>query len=83
VQQRGRRLARHAVVAVGGAGGHALEQGQHAAHAGMRSSAATKCISDVPGLAKHSSTPLAASVVTRDSAPFMGLDGGVMVGFSR
>ena len=38
---------------------------------GMRSSAATKCISDVPGLAKHVSTPLASNVWTRDSAPFI------------
>ena len=38
---------------------------------GMRSSAATKCISEVPGLAKQTSTPLAARVDTRDSAPFV------------
>ena len=38
------------------------------------SSAATKCISDVPGLAKQVSTPLASSVRTRLSAPFMGRD---------
>src|ERR1700674_2500302 len=35
-----------------------------------RSSAATKCISDVPGLLKHTSTPPATSVRTRLSAPF-------------
>src|SRR5258706_7400004 len=35
------------------------------------SSAATKCISDVPGFAKHTSTPLASSVRTSVSAPFM------------
>src|SRR5258706_12582777 len=35
------------------------------------SSAATKCISDVPGLVKHTSTSLAISVRTRLSAPFM------------
>src|SRR5689334_11166573 len=35
-----------------------------------RSSAATKCISEVPGLAKHSSTPPPTSVRTRLSAPF-------------
>src|SRR5215467_8509294 len=36
-----------------------------------RSSAATKCISEVPGLAKHTSTPPATKVRTRLSAPFM------------
>src|SRR5450631_1506790 len=35
-----------------------------------RSSAATKCISLVPGLAKQVSTPDASSVRTRVSAPF-------------
>ena len=35
-----------------------------------RSSAATKCISDVPGLAKHTLTPPPTSVRTRLSAPF-------------
>src|SRR5689334_15625363 len=35
------------------------------------SSAATKCISDVPGFAKHTSTPQPTNVRTRDSAPFM------------
>src|SRR5262249_3507320 len=35
-----------------------------------RSSAATKCISDVPGLPKHTSTPPPTSVRTRLSAPF-------------
>src|SRR5579862_3188892 len=38
---------------------------------GMRSSAATKCISDVPGLQKQVSTPLFSSVCTRLSAPFI------------
>src|SRR5262245_57874525 len=37
---------------------------------GTRSSAATKCISLVPGLAKQVSTPDASSVRTRVSAPF-------------
>src|SRR6185369_2654861 len=36
-----------------------------------RSSAATKCISEVPGLEKQTSTPLATSVRTRLSAPFI------------
>src|SRR5439155_24652024 len=40
----------------------------------MLSSAATKCISDVPGFAKQTSTPLAISVRTRLSAPFMARD---------
>jgi hypothetical protein len=35
------------------------------------SKAATKCIFDVAGLAKQTSTPLAISVLTRLSAPFM------------
>src|SRR5215475_8015715 len=39
---------------------------------GTRSSAATKCISDVPGLEKQVSTPLRSRVWTRLSAPFMG-----------
>src|SRR6185312_4266696 len=36
-----------------------------------RSSAATKCISDVPGLAKHTLTPPPTIVRTRLSAPFI------------
>src|SRR5215212_5179796 len=36
-----------------------------------RSSAETNCISDVPGFAKHVSTPLASSVRRIASAPFM------------
>src|SRR5438105_6144601 len=36
-----------------------------------RSSAATKCISEVPGLAKHTLTPPPTKVRTRLSAPFM------------
>src|SRR6202007_1544549 len=36
-----------------------------------RSRAATKCISEVPGLAKHTLTPPATRVRTRLSAPFM------------
>ena len=36
-----------------------------------RSTADTKCISEVPGFAKHTSTPLATSVRSRLSAPFM------------
>src|SRR6516162_1966953 len=36
-----------------------------------RSRAATKCISDVPGFAKQTSTPQADKVRTRLSAPFM------------
>src|SRR3546814_6756060 len=38
---------------------------------GTWSSAATKCISEVPGLAKQVSTPDASSVRTRLSAPFI------------
>src|SRR5690606_34930552 len=38
-----------------------------------RSSAATKCISEVPGLAKQTVTPPATSVRTRHSAPFMSI----------
>src|SRR3546814_9324369 len=41
----------------------------------IRSSATTKCISDVPGLAKQVSTPDATSVWTRLSAPFIGSSG--------
>src|ERR1700730_7594597 len=36
-----------------------------------RSSAATKCISEVPGLVKQTLTPPATSVRTRLSAPFI------------
>ena len=39
---------------------------------GTRSSAATKCISEVPGLQKQVSTPLFSRLWTRLSAPFMG-----------
>ena len=38
---------------------------------GTRSSAATKCISDVPGLEKQVVTPLFNSECTRLSAPFI------------
>ncbi len=36
---------------------------------GIRSSALTKCISEVPGFAKHTSTPLCTKVSTSVSAP--------------
>ena len=39
--------------------------------AGTSSSAATKCISEVPGLAKQTSTPASTSVERRARAPFM------------
>ena len=45
---------------------------------GMRSSAATKCISDVPGLEKQVLTPLFSSECTRLSAPFMFLISGLV-----
>ena len=49
--------------------------GEHAVvtvhHEGWSSSAATKCISDVPGFANTVSTPFFNSVLTRDCAPFM------------
>ncbi|GEC49743.1 hypothetical protein BJA01nite_73850 [Bradyrhizobium japonicum] len=38
---------------------------------GTRSSAATKCISEVPGLVKQTSTPPLTIVRTRLSAPFI------------
>ena len=37
---------------------------------GTESSAATKCISDVPGFVKHTSTPESTSVRMRACAPF-------------
>src|SRR5690242_4732256 len=40
------------------------------------SSAATKCISEVPGLVKHTSTPPATSVRARLSAPFIEVSSG-------
>jgi len=42
---------------------------------GSLSSAATKCISLVPGLVKQTSMPASASVVMRAWAPFMGVVG--------
>ena len=71
VEQRGRRLVGHPRVAVGRAGDDALEQPEHRAHPGTVSSAATKCISDVPGFAKQTSTPESTSVRIRAWAPFM------------
>ena len=72
VQQRGGRLAGHAPVAVGAAGDDVLLQRRaRSACPAMRSSAATKCISLVPGLAKQMSTPQPSSVRTRLSAPFI------------
>src|SRR5439155_21389297 len=38
---------------------------------GTESSAATKCISDVPGFVKHTSTPASTSVRISACAPFM------------
>src|SRR5258708_6928728 len=43
---------------------------------GTESNAATKCISEVPGLAKHTSTPASTSVRIRDCAPFISLLNG-------
>ncbi len=40
------------------------------------SSAATKCISDVPGFVKQTLTPPATSVRARLSAPFIGVSFG-------
>src|SRR5688572_26853826 len=40
---------------------------------GTSSSAATKCISEVPGFMKHTSTPASTSVRMSALAPFMGL----------
>src|SRR6266404_5447187 len=40
------------------------------------SSAATKCISEVPGLVKHTLTPPATSVRARLSAPFIEVSSG-------
>src|ERR1035438_5651737 len=42
----------------------------------MSSSPATKCISEVPGLAKHVVTPLASSVASNACAPFTGVMAG-------
>ncbi len=52
--------------------GNGLANLHNARRAGTPSSAATKCISDVPGLAKQTSTPAPVSVRRRASAPFMG-----------
>jgi len=38
---------------------------------GIESTDATKCISDVPGLLKQTSTPQLTRVCTRDCAPFI------------
>src|SRR5204862_1119165 len=46
-----------------------------------RSSAATKCISEVPGLAKQTSTPPATNVRTRLSAPFIASPLSTLLGF--
>ena len=72
VEQRGRRPTGHPGVPVGGAGGHPLEQGQDAAHPGTSSSAATKCISEVPGFMKQVSTPWSTRVRISAWAPFTG-----------
>src|SRR4051812_11894242 len=54
---------------------------------GIRSSAATKCISEVPGLVKQVSTPQANKVCTRLSAPFIptprSIGGGTLRGTAR
>ena len=44
---------------------------EHAAHLRHRVERGTKCISDVPGLVKHVSTPLSTSVRISAWAPFM------------
>ena len=53
MKQRRGRLLRHAAIAVGGAGDDALEQARTQRISATRSRAATKCISEVPGLVKH------------------------------
>jgi hypothetical protein len=71
MQTAGGRSIRHSVVAVGRAAAHAFEQTQHATHAFNSVERADKIISDVPGLAKQTSTPPFNNVRTRLSAPFM------------
>ena len=71
MEERRCRLVAHPVIAVCGAGHDALEQAEHAAHPVDPVERGTKCISDVPGLAKHTSTPPPTSVCTRLSAPFI------------
>ena len=53
VEQRRGRLVRHAGVAVGGARWRHPRRGKHPRISGTSSSAATKCISEVPGVLKH------------------------------
>ena len=72
VQERRGRRTGHAAVAVGRAGGDAFEQRRGCARiSGTSSSAATNCISDVPGFAKHTSTPFATRVRMSACAPFI------------
>jgi hypothetical protein len=71
VQQRDRRPIGHAAVAVGGTGDDTLEKPSTARISGTASSWATKCISEVPGFAKHVSTPDATSVRISACAPFI------------
>jgi hypothetical protein len=50
---------------------HALEQAQHRAHAGDTIQSADEVHLGRPGMAKQTSTPLATSVRSSASAPFM------------
>ncbi len=79
MQQRAGRLAGHSRVAVGRSRDHALEQSSTGRIPSTESSAATKCISDVPGFPKHTSTPLAISERNRLSAPFMVVTSGCQI----
>ncbi len=71
MQQCARRFFSHARVAVCRSGNDTFEETKDATISVTRSSAATMCISEVPGFVKQVSTPPAISVRIRLSAPFI------------
>jgi hypothetical protein len=71
VQQRGGGLAGHAGVAVGGAGGHALEQGQHGAQAWFAVQRGDEVHLAGAGVGEADLHSASARVLSRAWAPFM------------
>jgi hypothetical protein len=56
--------------AISRSGEYALKRPRRQRSSGLRSSAATRCIFDVPGFAKHTQTSFSERVSHRLSAPF-------------
>ena len=71
VKQCERGFVSHTCKAIRGTGYDTLENPSTALIRGSLSRAATSCISDVPGFAKHAVTPASANFFISRSAPFI------------